>query len=143
MCVFPLLFFFFFIWLHTFQEQPRRLQGRDPFSQMFHSPVQGLGHNYTATLQIHRNMSECGENASPPVWLDMCRVLAQTACHMVREAFLKKPCLLLQSHSVWGATLRPHGRQQTKQWCLTYSRRLPSEWANGCVVFSCNRCSVP
>lgn len=51
----------------TFREQPRSLQGTDPFLQMFHSPRQGLVHNYTATLIIHRDVSECEENTSPPV----------------------------------------------------------------------------
>lgn len=87
-------------------------------------------------------MSECGENASPPVWLDVCRCRRRSACHVGREAFLKKLHLPSQSQSVYGATLHPQGGNKPNHG-VSLTRRLPSECVNGFVVFSYNRYSAP
>lgn len=93
MCVFPIMFLsllFVYSGKPTFREQPRSLQGTDPFLQMFHSPRQGLVHNYTATLIIHRDVSECEENTSPPVWLGVVLTWKHLGVHRLLATWVER-----------------------------------------------------
>lgn len=111
----PIIFLSLFVYSGkpTFWEQPRSLQGTDPFSQMFHSPRWGLGHNYTATLQIRQDVSECEENTGPPVWLGVGPTWKLVSVHrllaMCIERLSSRSSSLSPSQSVCGATFRPDG----------------------------------